>query len=167
MIPENVNIAELATELEEDSVAMGPLTGEQYPTLEPDLIEVVEGAGDFGSLGVVVLDETPAATSDLRDIAQELLNVSAVDTVVVRSPTSGAVVSDVHSRAALEMGQHEMLGTVDFVAGTESLIRTVTGSGVATADWAQISAILAAAVVLVMVLSAVAVRRKPANPAVM
>lgn len=159
MIPENINIAELAAELEEDLVAMGAATGEQYPTLEPDLIGVATGAGegDFGSLGVVVLDETPAMSSDLRDIAQDLLDSTSLDTIVVRAPASGAVVSDVHSRAALEAGQHELLGTVDFVAGTESLVRSVTESGVSSIDWLQVSLIAGAVILVLLVASAVSV----------
>ena len=163
MVPENVEIDALARELEEDAVAMGPETGALYPTLEGDLIRVVDDAadGDFGSLGYVVLDTTPAMTADLRDIAQELLNETSLDTVAVRAPGSGAVVSDIHSRAELESAQYEMLGTTDYVEGASLLIRNVTDSGISTIDWGQVTIWLAVLLAAVLVIGAVSTRRKP------
>lgn len=163
MIPENIDIAELAKELEDDAVAMGPLTGERYPTLESDLADVIGDAadGEFGSLGYVVLDSTPVVTADIRDIAQELLNETSLDTIVVRAPDSGAVVSNIHSRASLESAQYEMLGTFDYVEGASLLVRDVTGSGLSSIDWGQISLVLVVALLIVLIISAFFVRRKP------
>ncbi|GAB3591463.1 hypothetical protein CFAEC_07400 [Corynebacterium faecale] len=163
MIPENVEIDALARDLEDDAVAMGPETGALYPTLEEELIRVTDDAidGDFGSLGYVVLDTTPAMTADLRDIAQELLNETSLDTVAVRAPGSGAVVSDIHSRAALESAQHEMLGTTDYVEGASLLIRNVTESGVSAMDWGQVTIWLALLLIAVLVVGAIFTRRRP------
>ncbi|ALC05890.1 hypothetical protein CDES_07395 [Corynebacterium deserti GIMN1.010] len=165
MIPENINIPELVSEVSDDGVAMGQRIGHESPGLEDGLISVLETAqdGDFGSAGIVVLDDTPAITSDLRDIAQEVLTQSDVDTVIVRAPASAAVVSDVHSRAALEMGQHELLGTTDYVLGTELLIRDVTESGLMDINWGQVTIWGLVAVTLVVIVSAVSVRRKAAQ----
>lgn len=163
MIPDHVDIDALARDLEGDAVAMGSGTGEMYPTLEDELVQVVEGAadGEFGSLGYVVLDTTPAMTADLRDIAQELVNETSLDTVAVRAPGSGAVVSEVHSRASLEVAQHEMLGTTDYVEGASLLIRNVTDSGVSAIDWAQVTIWCAALLVGVLIVSALFTKRKP------
>lgn len=161
MIPENIDIDALARELEDDAVAMGQSTGDQYPALESDLISVMEGAaeGEFGSLGHVVLDSTPAVTADLRDIAQELLDATSLDTVVVRAPGSAAVVSDIHSRASLEAAQHEMLQTFDYVEGASLLIRDVTESGIGSIDWGQLAIWGAVALVVVLIVSAMFVRK--------
>lgn len=161
VIPENIDIDALARELEDDAVAMGQGTGEQYPALETDLISVMEEAaeGEFGSLGHVVLDSTPAVTADLRDIAQELLDATSLDTVVVRAPGSGAVVSDVHSRASLEAAQHEMLQTFDYVEGASLLIRDVTESGIGSIDWGQLAIWGAVALLAVLIISAMFVRK--------
>ena len=162
MIPENIDLKQLASELGDDAVAMGEHTGNQFPTLEKDLINVVSDAkeSDFGSLGVVILDETPVMTSDLRDIAQELLIQTDLDTVVVRAPMSAAVVSDVHSRAALESGQHDLLGTTDYVLGTELLVQDVTESTVGNIDWGQLLIWGLVALAIAVVVAGVSVRRK-------
>lgn len=162
MIPENVDVARLSMELDADGVAMGEVTGGLHPTLEADLIDVLNNAGssDFGSVGMIVLDETPAATSDLRDIAQEALMQSNVETVIVRSPHSAAVVSDVHSRATLESGQHDLLSTWDYVHGTKLLIDDVTGSGLMGINWVLVTVIGLVALALTIAVIAVSFRRK-------
>lgn len=162
MIPENIDLKQLASELGDDAVSMGERTGSQFPTLEHDLINAVSTAesSDFGSLGIVVLDDTPVVTSDLRDIAQELLMQSDLDSVIVRAPLSGAVVSDVHSRAALESGQHDMLGTTDYVLGTELLVQGVTDSWVTNIEWVQVLIWALVFLLAVVGVAAVSVRRK-------
>lgn len=157
MIPENVDIDALSRDLERDAVAMGQVTGEQHPELEASLIETVGavGEGDFGSLGYVVLDTTPPVTADLRDIAQELLDATSLETIVVRAPGSGAVVSEVHSRASLESAQHEMLQTFDYVEGASLLVRDVTESPVGNIDWGQFMVWGVVALILVLAVSAV------------
>ncbi|MFP7365742.1 DUF6676 family protein [Corynebacterium callunae] len=156
MIPEDVNIAELAADLKKDAIAIGPQTTANYPQLQQDLAQVVDRAegGDFGSVGLVYLDHTPAVTSDLRDIAQELLNSTDYETIVVRAPASGAVVSDVHSRAVLEIGQSDLLATNDFVAGADALISDVTLSSVAAIDWATVT--IMGAIVLIVAIAIIA-----------
>lgn len=163
MIPDNIDIDALARDLEDDAVAMGPLMAEQYPAMEAELARVAEEAaqGEFGTLGYVVLDSTPPATADLRDIAQELVNTTAFDTVAVRSPGSGAVVSDIHTRASLEAAQHDMLGTPDYVEGASLLVRDVTTSPLADIDWAQMALLGGAGLVIILILGLLFVRRQP------
>lgn len=163
MIPDNIDIDALARDLEDDAVAMGAEMREQHPAMEEELSRVAEEAadGEFGTLGYVVLDSTPPVTADLRDIAQELVNTTPFDTVAVRSPGSGAVVSDIHARASLEAAQHEMLGTPDYVEGASLLVRDVTGSPLADIDWAQMALLGGVVLAVVLVLALLFTRRRP------
>ncbi|MCK2200154.1 DUF6676 family protein [Corynebacterium callunae] len=165
LIPEDIDIADLAQDLNKDAVMVGPHTASEYPQLEHDLVEVAKQAqaGDFGSVGLVYLDKTPPMTSDLRDIAQELLNTTDFETVVVRSPESGAVVSDIHSRAVLEIGQGDMLATPDYAAGAQALIEDVTQSSVGAIDWTAVTVMGLVVLTVLLVVIALAqwgLRRK-------
>ncbi|BAC18470.1 hypothetical protein HMPREF0290_1696 [Corynebacterium efficiens YS-314] len=163
MIPDNIDINALARDLEDDAVAMGTAMREQYPAMEEELSRIAEDAadGEFGTLGYVVLDNTPAVTADLRDIAQELVNTTSFDTVAVRSPGSGAVVSDIHTRASLEAAQQEMLGTPDYVEGASLLVRDVTTSPLASIDWAQMALVGGVGLAIVIVIALIFARRQP------
>lgn len=167
MIPENIDIDQIVNDIDRDSVYVDVNTADQHPSLEGDLraITATAESGDFGSLGVVVLDETPVFTGSLRDIAQEVLNQSSVDTIAVRAPISGAVVSDIHSRASLESAQHDFLRTFDYQAGTESLVVDVTNSDVSDISWGSTSLIVGAVLLLVVVLAAFSFRRRVAERA--
>ncbi len=130
MIPDGVDIDDLSRQLAEDSVAFGSFVPvEQVSSLEPGLIDAVSHAeqSGFGSLGVVVLEHTPPHTPDLRDVAQDLLLGTDVDTVIVRAPESGAIVSDVHPRGAIEAAQYPFLGNPDIVGGVFGFIDDVNG----------------------------------------
>lgn len=163
MIPADIDIDDLARQLEEDSVAVAA----GYRALEPELLDAVEHAAsmDFGSLGVVVLDRTPPQTADLRDIAQDLQLATDLDTVVVRAPSSGAIVSDVHARAELEAAQHHFLGDPDIPGATHRLIDQVTAAGI---SWPLVAALILAVVIVVVVATAwsarVAARRVETAP---
>ncbi|MDO5669729.1 MAG: hypothetical protein Q4G50_06975 [Corynebacterium sp.] len=130
MIPEGVDIDDLARQIDEDSVAFGSFVpAEKMGELEPGLIDAASHAesSGFGSLGVVVLEHTPAHTPDLRDIAQDVLVATEVETVIVRAPGSGAIVSDVHSRAEIETAQYPFLADGDVVGGVHRFIDDVNG----------------------------------------
>ena len=94
VIPEDVDINELVHELDADGVYIGSLA-DQYPSMEEQLIAVTQKAEEqgIGDMKIAFIDQTPAHTADLRDIAQELLNNTGADLVLVRNPMSGAVVS--------------------------------------------------------------------------
>ncbi|QGU07443.1 hypothetical protein COCCU_07550 [Corynebacterium occultum] len=123
MIPADIDLEDLAFQLQEDRVAIGGV-GQDYPIMEGELLETLAHADarGFGSTGIVVLDQTPVQAADQRDIAQELLNLTGVDTVIVRSPGSGAIVSDIHSRSDIESAQWHFLGNNDYVAATRELV---------------------------------------------
>ncbi|GAB3704301.1 DUF6676 family protein [Corynebacterium nasicanis] len=147
MIPEGVDIDDLASQLGEDSVAFSStLPVERVGELEPGLIDAVAHAeqSGFGSLGVVVLEHTPAHVPDLRDIAQDLLLDSGLETVVVRTPDSGAIVSDLHSRGAIESAQYRYLGDPDVVGATFRLVDDLNGWSV---NWPVVTVLILAVIV--------------------
>ena len=160
MIPDGVDIDDLSRQLAEDSVAFGSFVPvEQVSSLEPGLIDAVSHAeqSGFGSLGVVVLEHTPPHTPDLRDVAQDLLLGTDVDTVIVRAPESGAVVSDVHSRGAIEAAQYPFLGNPDIVGGVFGFIDDVNGS---SADWVSAVALIVIALAAVVVFTVLGAQRR-------
>ena len=114
MIPEQYNIDELAAQLNDDSVVLGAY-GREHPGAEQDIATILANAENQGrgSFGFVALDETPAQTADLRDIAQELLDTTNINTIIVRAPGSGAIVSDQYSRKTVELAQWDLLGNPD------------------------------------------------------
>ncbi|AGF72504.1 DUF6676 family protein [Corynebacterium halotolerans] len=157
MIPADIDIDDLTRQLEEDSVAVG----ENHGGLEPALLDAVAyaEANDFGPLGVVVLDRTPPQTADLRDVAQDLQLATDLGTVLVRTPSSGAVVSEVHTRAELESAQHPFLGNPDIPAATHQFIDQVNAAGI---NWTLVTVLVL--VVVVAVAAATACSALTARP---
>lgn len=152
MIPADVDIDDLTRQLNEDSVAFAPLTpAERVADLEPGLLDAVSHAADsgFGSLGVAVLDHSPPHGPDVRDVAQELLLGTGLETVIVRTPHLGAVVSDVHSRAEIESAERPLLGDPDVVGGVHAFIDTVNGTSI---PWGAVA--VAALVVVALAVAA-------------
>lgn len=161
MIPADVDMDALAHQLSEDSVAFGPAVSDSRAAeLEPGLIDAAAHAQatEFGSLGIVVLESAPAHAPDMRDVAQDLLFATDLDTVIVRAPFSGAVISDVHSRSDLESAQHPYLGDPEMVGATRRFIDDVNTSGV---NWFWVAAVVLAAVLAVAAFTAFSARRRP------
>ncbi len=129
------------------------VVGENSRGMEPALLDAVARAGaeGFGELGVVVLDDHPAQATDLRNLAQDLQLSTGLDTVIVRSPFSGAVVSDIHSRAELESAQYAFLGNPDVPGATHVFIDHVAAAG---ASWPVFATLVVLAVFAVTVLTA-------------
>lgn len=158
MIPAGVDLDDLVLQLDEDSVAFDALVPpERAAELEPGIINAVAHAADtdFGSLGVVVLQHAPAQTADMRDVAQDLLMISNLDTVIVRAPYSGAVVSDVYSRAELEVAQYPFLGNPDVVGATFRFIDDVNRAAV---SWPWVIVMIVLAVAVIATFTAIGVR---------
>lgn len=156
MIPADTDIADLSGQLADNGVAIGSVA-EQYPTMEGELAEVMDQAEveGFGAAGIAVLDHTPENAADLRDIAQELLMAGELDTVIVRAPASGAIVSDIHSRAEIESAQWRFLGDSDYVAATRTLIEDINSAGI---SWGAVTALALLALLVVLVLATLAAR---------
>ncbi|MDO4908508.1 MAG: hypothetical protein Q3962_01475 [Corynebacterium sp.] len=121
MIPANVDIDSLARQLEQGSIAW---QSSKSPQRED--APYIESALHGTNIKLVVLDETPAQTADLRDIAQTLMEKTGSETVVVRAPGSGALVSTHYSRANLEYGQAAFLADGDYTHATQQLVSTLT-----------------------------------------
>ena len=149
MIPEDVNINALTDELNADGVYIGSLADE-YPEMESKLIEVTQKAKEqgIGDMHIAILDQTPAHTADLRDIAQELLNHTCADLVLVRNPMSGAVVSDDVSRATLEAAQYHFLADPDYVRASNFFVDYVSSTSV---PWGLVSIAVLITIVVVAV----------------
>ena len=144
MIPDFVNVDDLAQQLESGDVAVGldPATasGIDPEQVKNEISPLAEGS-PVGDIGVVYLDRTPAMTADLRDIAQELSTKAPQDIIIVRAPGSGAVVSDNYSRADLETAQHALLSHPELSTGLQAFTDTLTHQ---STPWPLINAGIAA-----------------------
>ncbi|GAB3943817.1 DUF6676 family protein [Corynebacterium tapiri] len=107
-------VAEIAQQLDEDSVAFHNLPAD--PALEHGLREAL-----IDDSGIVVVPEHAGSAPELRDLAQDVMNTSGLDTVIVRSPEAAAVVSASHSRAEIESAEWSLASNPDYIAGTRSL----------------------------------------------
>lgn len=147
VIPDDVDISELVDELNADGVYVGSL-GDEYPRMEDQLIAVTEKAQEqgIGDMRIAFLDQTPPHTADLRDIAQELINRTGADLVLVRNPVSGAVVSDDISRATLEAAQHHFLADPDYVRAANFFVDYVSSTHV---PWGIVAVLIFIAVAVV------------------
>lgn len=58
--------------------------------------------------GIAVVDIIPEQLSDLRNIANDLQQVSGLDSVIVQAPNAVSSVSDIYSRAQIESSQHDI-----------------------------------------------------------
>lgn len=152
MIPANVDMASLSAQLSSDQVALESENDGLHAGLEQAVGYALDRG--FGTLGVAVLDETPAATADLRDIAQVLKQDTGLDTVIVRAPGSGAIVSTAHSRAEIESAQWHFLANQDYAQATIALVdhieaAPVPASPLVASALALIVAVLAVTLVVV------------------
>lgn len=98
-----INVADLGQQLLVDRVAY------TNPELAAD--EDLQGLvvqhlrpGD----GIAVVDIIPEQLSDLRNIANDLQQVSGLDSVIVQAPNAVSSVSDIYSRAQIESSQYDI-----------------------------------------------------------
>lgn len=156
MIPPDVDLDALAADLKEDSVAVGAL-GQEYPDLEGYLHEVAQEAAENGrgDYAFVVLDKMPEMPADMRDIAQELLHRTDADTVVLRTPQYGTIVSSEHSRAEIEAAELVIFQDNDYVASFRWLTETLGQQPVA---WGWVHVLLLVVVVVAVAFAALSFR---------
>lgn len=113
--------AGLASQLAEDGVAFHGVP--EDPVLQERLREVLGDGTGFIVAGPGV--------GNHRDFAEDVrLHGTGMDTLIVRSPESAAVVSDTYSRASIEATQHHLFVEPDYVLATESFLRDVSGFSV-------------------------------------
>ena len=132
VIPVDVDMASLEAQLQEDGIAFGTDNPVNVP-LEAAMRDALTQApsDDMGEAGLVVLEQTPPQIADLRDVAQDLLNGTGYDTVVVRTPNAAIAVSDSLSRAAIERGQTAMVAQPDYPQGVVAFVEAAQGHSVA------------------------------------
>ena len=132
VIPVDVDMASLEAQLQEDGIAFGTDNPVNVP-LEAAMRDALTQApsDDMGEAGLVVLEQTPPQIADLRDVAQDLLNGTGYDTVVVRTPNAAIAVSDSLSRAAIERGQTAMVAQPDYPQGVVAFAEAAQGHSVA------------------------------------
>ncbi|QGU02046.1 hypothetical protein CKALI_05885 [Corynebacterium kalinowskii] len=152
MTLENIDVASLREQINVDSVAIGDL-GVTYPSLEQELIDASRHGMDtgFGRTAFVVLDDAPTGIATTRDVAQELLNTTSFDTIIVRSPYSGAIVSHDYSRAAIESAQYDFLANPQIANGAREFMDTLNGQFY---PWSTINIIIGLVVILVVAFTA-------------
>ena len=100
MIPQGVDVPDLAEQLDQDSVAFTNPRLAGDPGAQADAQASLRD-GD----GIAVVDIAGGSPADYRDVAQELQDATGLDTVIVQSPGTISVVSDSLSRAEIESAQ--------------------------------------------------------------
>lgn len=151
MIPADVDLGQLASELTEDHVALGPIAAHNL-ALEQQLRAVTAQSQQegLGSMGIVVLD-TPRSNSldSLRDVAQDLQHTTGYDLVVVRTPNEVASVSTHASRNTLESAECNLMNfRGDYADGMH---RFVAEAAADHTHWGIVAVIVVALVMLVIV----------------
>lgn len=121
MVPEGVNITELAAEMRADGIAGASLAE------EPLIAEALSG---HDSVGVAIVPVRAQMPADYRDVAQELADATGLDTVIVRGVGTTSVVSEDYSRAAIETAQAKVTATPDHAAAVTQLLASVGEIGV-------------------------------------
>ncbi|MEJ5927242.1 DUF6676 family protein [Corynebacterium sp. H128] len=152
MIPEDVDLNSLRSQIEADSVAINKL-GLEYPSLEPELVDVSRHASEsgFGKTAFVLLDRTPNGAAATRDVAQELLNTTDFETIIVRTPGSGAIVSHDFSRAQIEAAQYDFFANPEIASGAREFVDTLNTQQY---PWMYINIAIAVALLLAILVSA-------------
>lgn len=152
MTTENIDVASLRDQINVDAVAINQL-GATYPHLEQELIDASRHGIDtgFGRTAFALLDHSPAGVATTRDVAQELLNTTNFDTIVVRTPYTGAIVSHDYSRAAIESAQYDFLANPEIAAAACEFMDTLNGQFY---PWSTINIVIGATVALAIALTA-------------
>lgn len=121
MSPTAADVNDLAVQLADDGIAFGtdnPVNAALRRDLEAALKDVSPTAA--GRTGVVVLEQTGQPPAQLRDLAQDVQAMTDLDTVIVRTPTSTAAVSDTLTRAQVEKGQFALIVEPDYADGVRA-----------------------------------------------
>lgn len=141
MIPVDADVSALSRQLEDAPVAFtSPDMAD--PVLAEQLTEVVA----HESTAVIV--SGPGNPAHLRDLGQAMLDGTDFSTVIVRGPGTGAVVSEEHSRAAIETSRDALLAEPDYVAGVAEFL---TGAQSFSVNWTAAAAAIIGCVVVIAV----------------
>ncbi|PMC63147.1 hypothetical protein CJ204_01400 [Corynebacterium xerosis] len=137
-----------------ESLAADPIltANEDLEAALRPIVDSAEGRG-VEDLKVVIVDRDPQGFTDLRNFAEEIVAESG-GTVIVRSPFSVGTSSDAEPRAALELGQYEMMEEPnEYIEGFEAFVDEVGGYSVPLVDYSLLAggAIVAVFAVLAVV----------------
>lgn len=120
MIPPDINVEDLHAQLQADGIALES----SNDLLHQDLEFALSYAEEKGmhDVGVVIIDRVPAHYADMRDIAQELALRAELDTVILKAPGTGAIVSTDYSRAEIEAIQGAFFAEPNYGLGMRMLV---------------------------------------------
>lgn len=103
MVPDEVDVPQLAQQLKEDGVAYSAPSLESDAQLNADVAKQLR-EGD----GLAVVDVSVSKAADARDIAQELYDATGLQAVIVQTPRHVSSVSENYSRADIESTQAQL-----------------------------------------------------------
>lgn len=103
MVPDEVDVPQLAQRLKHDGVAYSAPSLESDAQLNADVAKQLR-EGD----GLAVVDVSVSKAADARDIAQELYDATDLQTVIVQTPRHVSSVSENYSRADIESAQAQL-----------------------------------------------------------
>ncbi|WKD57647.1 hypothetical protein CAPI_05480 [Corynebacterium capitovis DSM 44611] len=146
MIPTDVDMGSLESQLEEDGVAFAD-TAPVNTGIEASVLRALSSTdvSSLGSVGFVALAATPEQPADMRDIAHDLSSATGLDTVVVRTPDVAMAVSSKLTRAQVERAQVAMVKEKEYGASVTAFAQA---SRHETTPWVPLSMLLAVVVVL-------------------
>lgn len=148
-------LEELSSQLASSSVAFGtdnPVNAELGAALERALAD----ANSFDPAGMIVLEQTPPVIADLRDLAQDAVAETGLETVLVRTPHVAVGVSDSLTRAQVERGERAMVAEPDYVAGVHAFANSAESFSV---NWPLAVAVIVVVLAAVAAVTAFSARR--------
>ncbi|MCZ9293039.1 DUF6676 family protein [Corynebacterium meitnerae] len=157
MAPVNVDKASLSAQLADDGVAF-ETDNPVNLLIEPDLLRVTQEANqtDNGPFGFIVLEQVGVGPGALRDLAQEMLDETDTNTVIVRTPDATAAVSNTLTRAQIEGAQFALIRQPDYAQGIDAFVAETSQPGPA---WAGLGVFFVAVVAVVALATRVSVKR--------
>ena len=150
-------LEELVSQLASSSVAFGtdnPVNAELGAALERALADA--NTNSFDPAGMIVLEQTPPVIADLRDLAQDAVAETGLDTVLVRTPHVAVGVSDSLTRAQVERGERAMAAEPDYVAGVHAFANSAESFSV---NWPLAVAVIVVVLAAVAAVAAFSARR--------
>ena len=150
-------LEELVSQLDSSSVAFGtdnPVNAELGAALERALADA--DTNSFDPAGMIVLEQTPPVIADLRDLAQDAVAETGLDTVLVRTPQVAVGVSDSLTRAQVERGERAMVAEPDYVDGVNAFTDAANSFSV---NWPLAVAVVVLALAAVAAVTAFSARR--------
>ena len=157
MAPVNVDKASLSAQLADDGVAF-ETDNPVNLLIEPGLLRATQDANqtDNGPYGFVVLEQVGVGPGALRDLAQEMMDATDANTVIIRTPDATAAVSNTLTRAQIEEAQFALIRQTDYAQGIDAFVMETAQPGPV---WGGLGLLLVAAVAVIALATRVSVKR--------